>query len=100
MIRRTARLGLKKVSVDNSLAAITVALSSIDDELVTLARRVDRLESEWSGEAREAFGHAMRDCRATLADLHSIASSVTRVAQGSVARLDEFDRRRASAWHR
>lgn len=100
MSSRARSMGLSKAPVDNALSRITAALADIDAELDLLDRRVDALEAGWSGEAREAFSVAMRECRAALADLHHIGSGLTRVAQHSVTRFDDFDRRRASAWSR
>jgi WXG100 family type VII secretion target len=100
MPSRTRHLGVSTQPVADALTTMRSSLDAIERELQTLDRRVDELEAGWSGEAREAFSVAMRECRAALADLHHIGQSVTRVAQESVVRFDEFDRRRASAWAR
>jgi WXG100 family type VII secretion target len=100
MTHRSGVLGLAKAPTDTSLAAIGSALSVIEDEIATLTRRVGLLESQWSGEAQDAFRQAMRECERSLSDLHRLADRLNRVATVSVTRLDEFDRRRASAWNR
>ena len=89
---------LRKAPVDAALAEVDRALAEIATELETLQRRVVRLESQWDGEAREAFSTAMADSRRALLDLHRIGAALNRVARESVTRFDEFDRKRSSAW--
>jgi WXG100 family type VII secretion target len=100
MPSRARSLGVSAPPVSASLTTIRSALEAMERELALLDRRVEELEAGWSGEARDAFVIAMRECRATLADLHHIADGAARVAQESVVRFDDFDRRRSSAWTR
>lgn len=93
-------LGLRSAHVHNALENVSRALGAIEDDLATLAHRVERVQAQWSGEARDAFAEAMQECTTTLTGLQQIGAALTRVAQGSVARIEDFDRRRASAWHR
>lgn len=100
MSGRAAGIRLRKQPVDAAIDNLDRAMDGIQEELDLLARRVARLEAEWDGEARRAFSAAMSDCRAQLVELHRIGAAFSRVARASVTRLDDFDRRRASAWQR
>ena len=98
MISGARGIGLHKVNVDSSLDTIDLALREIEGEIETLQRKMTKLESQWDGDAREAFSVAMKECRATLLELHRVGVALNRVARTSVTRFDEFDRRRSGAW--
>ena len=98
MTGRARGIGLHKQNVDSSLDTIDGALREIEAEIETLQRKVTKLESQWDGDAREAFSVAMRECRETLVEMHRVGAGLNRVARTSVTRFDEFDRRRSSAW--
>ena len=80
------------------VAAIITGIDNIETELDQLEARIRQLESSWDGEAREAFSRASREWNESVAILHKMARDASNVATGSVARIADFDRRRASAW--
>lgn len=59
---------------------------------------VAALQARWDGEAREAFAVAMRDANASLRRLRKLASGAAAEAGTTIGALQEFDRRRQSAW--
>jgi len=83
-----------------SIEAVKTAVADIEDQLDLLEQRVARLHGEWDGDAREAFATAMREWDESVRALRVIANDAARIAAGSVARFDAFDRRRAGAWRR
>jgi len=82
------------------VAAILTGIDNIEAELDRLEARIHQLESNWDGEAREAFTRASRDWNESVKILHKMARDASNVATGSVTRIADFDRRRAGAWGR
>ena len=82
----------------DSLARIADSLQTMDLVLDELQREVATLQSRWNGDARDAFSTAMFDAHASVRRLRSIASAATTEASTVVGQLDDFDRRRQSAW--
>lgn len=83
-----------------SIANVADAVDRIEAELDRLEARANELKSAWDGEARDAFETAMREWDASVRSLRAVASAAARAASGSVARIGDFDRRRAGAWTR
>lgn len=91
---------LNKGKASLSIEAVRAAIVEIERELDRLEGGARELQDRWDGDAREAFTTAMREWDASARELRAIASEAARIAAESVARFDEFDRRRASAWSR
>lgn len=83
-----------------TLADMQKGLDGISDVLEKLTLRLDVLEEQWDGEAREAFAVAQREWNANMAELHALAARVRRRAQQHVDDFGAFDSRRSSAWTR
>jgi 6 kDa early secretory antigenic target len=70
------------------------------DVLAALDQRVQTLQGDWSGEARDAYAAAQRDWTAALADMQSvlgrIAQSTVQIADGYV---EDDDRASKSFTH-
>jgi len=97
---RAVGIRLRKQPLDVAIDDLDRTMDGMQEDLDRLARRIALLETEWDGAARQAFSAAMSECRARLAELQRVGAAFSRVARTSVNRLDEFDRRRASAWQR
>lgn len=81
-----------------SLQKISQSLGRIETTLVDLQRAVSTLQSQWTGDAREAFAVAMADAHSSVSRLRTIAVDATTEANAVLSNFDEFDRRRQSAW--
>lgn len=81
-----------------SLQNISQSLSTIETTLIDLQRAVSALQSQWTGDAREAFAVAMADAHSSISRLRTIAVDATAEANAVLSNFDEFDRRRQSAW--
>ncbi len=93
-------IGLSKAPVDAAIGKIDHHLADIETQLDALATRVTQLQSQWDGEAREAFAEAMNEWKVEIVELHRIGAALNRVARTTVTRFDDFDHRRAGAWRR
>lgn len=81
-----------------SLHNISQSLGRIETTLIDLERAVSTLKSQWTGDAREAFAIAMADAHSSVGRLRTIAVDATTEAETVLSNIDEFDRRRQSAW--
>ncbi|MDF2491759.1 MAG: hypothetical protein K0Q58_337 [Microbacterium sp.] len=93
-------ISLKKTAASAALLRVLDGIDEIEAQLAALRDETSRLETRWDGEAREAMSSAVREWDASLERLRQIGREASRLAGGSVDRVHDFDRRRASAWHR
>lgn len=79
----------------------------IDDDFDEMQRLLDQLqtrmtllESQWDGEAREAFHTAIRSAHQSLSNLRALGNRVTGEVRRHVEDVGAIETRRASVWRR
>lgn len=79
----------------------------IDAEFDAMERSLERLrtqaaalESQWNGEAREAFHRSYAAAQSSLSAMRALGSGITVQVREHVEDIGAVDRRRATAWRR
>ncbi|WP_314428292.1 hypothetical protein [uncultured Microbacterium sp.] len=83
-----------------TLDQVQAGLDGMAELLDALEARLDRLESAWNGEAREAFAISRRRWNSDIRALRALAASARERATRHIGDVDDFDARRAGAWAR
>ena len=71
-----------------SAAALTDESGRLEDILAALAQRVQTLEGDWNGAARDAYAQAQSDWTEALDDLRTLLASI---AERTVEIADGYD---------
>lgn len=93
MIRITAGTAVVLTEMKTSLEEITALIGDLTEKL-------DVLEQNWDGEAREAYALAQRQWNESMARLTGLAVSARGRAHRHAEDIGTFDARRSSAWTR
>ena len=93
MIRMTAGTAIVLTEMKSSLEEIVTLIGDLTEKL-------DVLEVNWDGEAREAYALAQRQWNESMARLTALATSARGRAQRHAEDISGFDSRRSSAWVR
>lgn len=86
------------------IAAVLTEMKSSLEEIVTLigdlTEKLDALEENWDGEAREAYALAQRQWNESMVRLTALAASARGRAERHAEDVGAFDSRRSSGWMR
>lgn len=93
MIRVSAATAATLVDMQTGLDGISALLEQ-------LSAKLQVLEGEWNGEAREAYALAQRQWNESMARLNALVASARGRAQRHAEDVGTFDSRRSSAWIR
>ena len=75
-------------------------LDGMEDTISRFHGRVETLQSQWSGQAQEAFNEAAVQLQAALVVMSHLARGLTAEAESHVSVIGMNDRRRVSVWRR
>lgn len=93
-------ISVKSAATHGSIESIERELKLMQATLDQLETRTTKLQTQWNGEARLAFGRSMHRAQASLNTLRALARSAAAEARASATALTDFDRRRSGVWQR
>ncbi|GEM_PF-3603588 len=86
--------------VNEMCRRIDYEFEAMERSLEHLRAQAAVLESQWNGEAREAFHRSYAAAQASLSAMRALGAGITLQVREHVEDIGAVDRRRATAWRR
>ncbi|WP_295839736.1 WXG100 family type VII secretion target [uncultured Microbacterium sp.] len=84
MSRSPGNYSMNLESVRGLQESLSDAVAGMQQHLATMTQQLDALQSDWAGEAFEAYAHAQRDWAASMRRLSVLLDDAARLAGAGV----------------